>query len=404
MKEKSYMHHNTLKFSLKMPNPLFFEESKLKEYEHINLDKLKSDKEKLERSLKKSFAEIETLKDDFQSAQKRTKERENELRSHIQNLSSKLRISDLDEIKNSMAKLQGNIVKNIQGIQDQTRDKIIMKKQDIEARINLRLVDSEYRYKNVLFEKVNEQKDIIRCLHEHTQEMDRIKENFFKIKKKSEVLTKENDGYKVLIDELEIKNSKLKMELMALKQINNFMQTKMDMQLVKHVKRNSESKKVENNPNTEYVTNKDNIKPIIIQEFNLNDILRLINDPEFLNKNYKLCSAMSSLANIFENTKIRLNKLQKEVNEKEANWEVMNIIYEIIDTFKYQTLTKSLKSVQSSKNLLNSMSSNFGIFMNKDERKQLTYIIVNNPKILSIVFDEKFPNILNAERKLISPK
>ena len=75
-------------------------------------------------------------------------------------------------------------------MEEQTKIDIKEKKKDMETRIKLRLVDSEINYNKELEKKVKEQQEILKSLHEFTQDMKRIKDNYNSIKSMKNIIKK----------------------------------------------------------------------------------------------------------------------------------------------------------------------------------------------------------------------
>ena len=223
-------------------NKPIYEDPRYKEFEGISLDKFKAEKEKSQREYAQLKKELEILKEEYEKTKVRTKDRENELRGHINNLLIKYRTKDPELNIQNINELGGQILANIKTLEEQTKIDIKEKKKDMETRIKLRLVDSEINYNRELEKKVKEQQEVLKSLHEFTQDMKRIKDNYNSIKEKADSYLKENDFYKNEIKKYEEKNEELKNEIMKLKHENN----KMNIKLMGNQQKKLEEKNVEN--------------------------------------------------------------------------------------------------------------------------------------------------------------
>ena len=86
------------KSSSKPKNALYnipiYEDPRFKEYENIPIEKFRLDKEKSQREFNSLQKELDNLKLEYIKTKERTKDRENELRQHINNLLLKYRTRD----------------------------------------------------------------------------------------------------------------------------------------------------------------------------------------------------------------------------------------------------------------------------------------------------------------------
>lgn len=413
------LHHNTIQSNNFLSQASL--DPRLKEYENAILSEIIAEREMHTAQLKKAEAELGTLIADLESYAQKNKNRENELRTHILTLSEKLRIRDIDKLKANMGRLHDEILFSIHEIDDKTRDEIIEKKKDIETRIKLRLMDSEYRYSNVLSEKAKEQEDIMKTLHEYTREMERVKENYNRIKKKVDSLSKENSGYKFLIEDFELKNSKLKFDLTNMKKFINYLRMRVENKKLNktavNTRKGSMRMSMSNSKRQSYRDSlncsRDNMGEVglgmeavehsVIPEqspdVDINLISEKLNDDEFLQSNPRACGIISSLANILENSKIRLNKLKREIEGQKLNTDLPEKVCEVIRNMKMSTLSRSSNFFTSRSKSHSNVFSN-DIYMNKEQRKNFVDSLITNSEILEILNDEKFPNIAIIERKI----
>ena len=79
---------------------------------------------------------MKILKEEYEKTKIRTKQRENELREHINNLLIKYRTKDLEFNIKNINELSGQILSNIKTSEEQKKIDIKEKKKDMEIRIN----------------------------------------------------------------------------------------------------------------------------------------------------------------------------------------------------------------------------------------------------------------------------
>ena len=432
-------------------NRPIYEDPRYKEFEGISLDKFKAEKEKSQREYIQLQKELEILKEEYEKTKIRTKERENELRGHINNLLIKYRTKDPELNIKNINELSGQILTNIKKLEEQTKIDIKEKKKDMETRIKLRLVDSEINYNKELEKKVKEQQEILKSLHEFTQDMKRIKDNYNSIKEKADNFLKENDYYRNEIKKYEEKNEELKNEIMKLKHENNKMNIKlMGKQQKKFEEIEEEDKLWEegDNINTNNLINEgiygynanneefDNLKKVMknklekenIQKFNkkmklkaetftikdfkatnnikydnitIEKIIDLLSDENYVNKHYRQCSVIASLLNIYEKANKKITNLNREYNKLLDHHPIYDRLITLIQELKSKEINNRIKTVSKlSRRVVNEILGNYIITMKKDQRKELINEIVNDPEITNLIYNDKLPNIMNIERQL----
>ena len=440
--------YNNKKNNLLINNKPIYEDPRYKEFEGISLDKFKAEKEKSQREYIQLKKELEVLKEEYEKTKVRTKDRENELRGHINNLLIKYRTKDPELNIQNINELSGQILTNIKTLEEQTKIDIKEKKKDMETRIKLRLVDSEINYNKELDKKVKEQQDILKSLHEFTQDMKRIKDNYNSIKEKADNFLKENDFYKNEIKKYEEKNEDLKNEIMKLKHINN----KMSIKLMGNKEKEKEEKNENifddddidtnnliNNEIYDYKVNNDdlnNIKKIMktkfdkqkVQTFNrkmklkgetftvkdiissnnkqynnisIEKIIELLSDENYVNKHYRECSVIASLLNIYEKANKKITSLNKEYNKLLDHHPIYDRLITLIQELKSKEINNRIKTVSKlSRRVVNEILGNYIITMKKDQRKELIKIITEDEQIINFIQQDKLPNIMNRDRQI----
>ena len=431
-------------------NKPIYEDPRYKEFEGISLDKFKAEKEKSQREYAQLKKELEILKEEYEKTKIRTKDRENELRGHINNLLIKYRTKDPELNIQNINELGGQILANIKTLEEQTKIDIKEKKKDMETRIKLRLVDSEINYNRELEKKVKEQQEVLKSLHEFTQDMKRIKDNYNSIKEKADNFLKENDFYRNEIKKYEEKNEELKNEIMKLKHENN----KMNIKLMGNKQKKLEEEKDENKlwEDSEHIdTNNlvnegvyeyniknddfDKIKKVMknkfekdkIQKFNkkmklkadtftvkdiissnkkydnitIEKIIELLSDENYVNKHFRECSVISSLLNIYEKANKKITSLNREYNKLIDHHPIYDRLITIIQELKSKEINNRIKTVSKlSRRVVNEILGNYIITMKKDQRKELIKLITEDDEIINFIQQDKLPNIMNRDRQI----
>jgi hypothetical protein len=396
------------------------------EFENVKLSELFDEKDPLYIEYLRAEAEYEKLKSDLQTFRKKARLRENELRTHIFELSEKLKVRDVNRLKTNMNQLKDEIIGNINIITERTRDEIMSRKGEISKRTQTRLMDTEVRHQNILSERVRDQDDIVKNLNDYTREMEKVSSNYTSIKRKVETLTKENTGYKIMIREYELKNEKLKIELSRLKKLMVMLKLKVGKSLTENELKSYDSNNntlIEKN-NTQLSENK-NLEDLksIEQDFSNNDddesytkkkypnltiekISEILSNENFLKNHPRSSAVISSLANILENSKIRVNKLTKEVENHRQSTEVTNMVLEVMKNSKINLVSSDDYNVQKifKKSKSHSLVFKNEVYMSRDQRKQFINNLVNNPGIQNIIHNENFPSASIITRKIVIPK
>ena len=430
-------------------NKPIYEDPRYKEFEGISLDKFKAEKEKSQREYSQLKKELEVLKEEYEKTKVRTKDRENELRGHINNLLIKYRTKDPQQNIKNINELSGQILSNIKTLEEQTKIDIKEKKKDMETRIKLRLVDSEINYHKELDKKVREQQDILKSLHEFTQDMKRIKDNYNSIKAKADNFLKENDFYRNEIKKYEEKNEELKNEIMKLKHLNNKMSIKLmgskekedgnDEKNFGEDEDNIDPNVLINNEIYDYNVNNedlDKIKKVMkskfekqkVQNFNkkmklkgqtftvkdiasttnknysnisIEKIIELLSDENYVNKHYRECSIIASLLNIYEKANKKITVLNKEYNKLLDHHPIYDRLITLIQELKSKEINNRIKTVSKlSRRVVNEILGNYIITMKKEQRKELIKIITEDEQIINFIQQDKLPNIMNRDRQI----
>ena len=418
------------KLSSKPKNALYnipiYEDPRFKEYENIPIEKFRLDKEKSQREFNSLQKELDNLKLEYIKTKERTKDRENELRQHINNLLLKYRTRDPQINLKNMKELEEQILINIKNLEEQSKQDIREKKKDMETRIKLRLVDSEMNYNKELEKKVQEQQKILRSLHEFTEDMKIIRNNYNSIQNKANFYLKENTTLKLEIKNLESKNEKMKQEIMKLKHVNN----KLSIKLMNNNENNNNNNENENEiENFEFKhkfnlkikenfekekkdklqkklkekinNSNNNLKLSNSETISLEKIIDLVSDNNFVQKHFRECSIISNLLNIYDKTNTKIKNLNDEYAKLIDHHPIYDRLLTIIQNLKTKEISNKIHSIQTmSKRVINELLGNYIITMKKEQRKELINQIVNDSEITNLIYNDKLPNIMNIERQL----
>lgn len=382
MKQREIYRKNKTKFGIK------------KEITHEDIHKMKqiskrrliNDRDCFKTEIKSAKKQLEELKTIYnpETMTKVQQKREEELRSTIYHISKFLH-NRKDNIQESTVILYEQIYANVNEIYTKLVTEINEKRDDIMERINLRLADCDYRQKKMLNDKIQEQEGILRNLHAFTYDMQRVKENYEIIRKKINSLYEEDYD---LEQKIKDENNRYNQIYFLLKQMKEeTMIKKNEVKLNKHIQ------KMENGlMKGESMT--------ISSKFNKSRPKTSIPniDTETCTTNYYLKTDPME-----KNCIQILQKQLKEINEKKRNIlrvydrkipqnELYTILTDMIDKKKFeintsQPVNKQIKELP---------------LQNHDFRKQFMNNFLNDPYLINILNDEKYPVITIFNQKLLS--
>ena len=352
-----------------------------------------------------------------------SEKREIELRTTIFHMSNALH-NRHKNLKEESQILYSEVLKNIKIIYEKVLNDILEKKNNIRQRINLRLIDCDYRQKKLLDEKIQEQEMILRNLHSFTYEMQRVKENY-------EILRNKIDNINDKIFDLE---QKIRLEINRYNQINSLLKeykvrinnmVKAINRFREREKQNLENEKISNEKNnisnlriktaleTEYTYPKNSKRNssafpqlTTTNEFKTTEN---INEDDFDNEEFNInnndfdqINKMKKRLNSAQNSALILNKRLNKINTKTLYYN--NLIHsQIPDNKIYKVIKRILDSKRNNKkykivsginnNLLNENMKNLPI-QNKEFRKEFMKSLFEDRELLSIL-DEKEDDYLN---------
>jgi hypothetical protein len=381
----------------------------LKEVENICLSEIIDEKDNQNAELKKLDAELIALKADLKTFKIKAQLRESELRAHIASMADKLQIRDASKVRSNITSLQDQILSNINTIQEKAREEILYRKNEINTRTQIRLMDCNENHNEVLLDKLDEHEYIIKMINEHNYEMDKVSTNYNHVKRRVDNFQKENNGYKLMIEELNLKNNKLKLELAEVKRLKTFYLNKLEMEKYKQMQEKSNNDEIKEvvedtlkNETNENIVNEQ--KKPNLSKLNINKVIQLVSNEHFQKTNPRSAATLSSLLNIYENSKNKLNKLKREIDRNQPNSELTSRVIEMLNKSKLGLVTTSdiRGMVERSKSHALVIKNNF--YMNKDQRRQFTHFLLNDQNIIDIIENQKLPNIAAIDRILNKPK
>ena len=402
-----------------------------------DLQTLADEKIRLKEYLDNQLITNYDLKSGYKIYKKKIGQREKELRDNIYSIATKNKIKDSELVIPSINELHNEIQTNVTEIRTRMNNDIFEKKKDIENRITIRLLDSEYRHKKFLDEKVKEQEVTLKSLHSVTQEMARIKENYENIKNRCNNYLKENQEFRKNIANIEGTKFKLQDELLNLKRliyiINISMKTKntekskdnndsnnnMSRSITMSAK--SRSSKINSRPGTgiknKNINNNNNMDISGISKGSLKEnllkhhtevqlpsiqlpeikkIKKIINDDNFCKKNPIQANIIAAMTNVVENTKIKNKKLEEDlVCLKRGKNELTERVYQIIENTKNIPLSKSYSQSLTGTGQNGLLRASVGsggntrkvdseVFISKEDRRRFIDAIVNDNNAITI--------------------
>jgi chromosome segregation ATPase len=349
---------------------------KLEELEekHLNTEPRLSELDKYKKELEKEKTELIKLITEYEQYIPQTERREKDLQQHIQHISSILNLTDIDEIKQAINELYTQIMEGVDRLEHLKKNEIQKKKKDLEDRLSMRLLDNKIRYEEVLIAKAQEKEDLVKHFDKLSSELEKIKENYANINLKKSKVKSDNNDLKVEVSNYESLNHQLKTKLLGLQS-----------QMMKvHEILNAKKEKTFKKPSTNRGSLRlDKSLSNLIQSnrsINIKYATNLITEEEFVKKNYRSSSVISSLCNILDNNNLKLKRLGR-FDKKDENNELKERIYHIIKQNKYHSFL-NLNNPQMARTTY--ATPQLYIELNRQQRDILVECLVNDKYINSI--------------------
>ncbi len=210
-----------------------FDEKKTKEYlENINSEKIAIERDKLFLEIEKNKQIRDEAKIYYEFSIKKASQREKELRNKILLSKQKFDNKDFDILKTQINNLGNQIVGNIADFDKDVRVEMKKRKQQMNTKLSFQLFDIEKKYINYFNNKYNDRNQyLIHCIKQ-MKDMEKIKEDYNKIKMKSDEYEILNNGLKHKISDIDDKNFSLKNKIFKLMKILNFNNSKSNEEFI----------------------------------------------------------------------------------------------------------------------------------------------------------------------------
>ena len=276
--------------------------------------------------------DMEYLQNFIANDELKNSQRTKEFREYIDQISSKYSSRDFSNHKENINSIFNQIMQNISLISEKSKTDITAKKKDIENRVNIRLMDSEFKHKTELKEAIKEQENFLRNVNSMTQEMNKIKDNFDAIKKKINFFFTKNDELKRMIAVEQEKYKVLERYLYTYKRVTRLMKNKMPEE---------KPKDLQNLVTDVNLTTSAGYMPIVFTEENV----RLSSARTATNN-----KAIETFKSILNGSKGKLKKLKIKVGEEQGKKNKTNErIMEILAELGGGSEVKNFKEVSSNK-------------------------------------------------------
>lgn len=357
--------------------------------EHIKLTKvisnidtwrIKQEKGKLQHEIKDSKQTLEQIIKDKQMFSGKTQLREDEIRAHIENLDY-LNSTNIEKTKGEIQVLYDEVSQNITMIEQKMKFEIDDTKKDIQNRINIRLMDSEYTHRTLLEKKIKQQESFMKVLHSFTAQIVSIQENYKKSKSQVLELLNENNDLKEKILKVKLAKKKLLQELQIIKEVLS--------DISKEIYYCYENKKVLGNINDINNKLKNSNKYHLPKKFAYGNNLyneNIKNDSVHMNNTI---NNFSKILNKFKQENNKLKRISSAISSSKEG-KLNDILYSIVFDIKDKSFKKN-KSMETVSNI---------VFFDKDKRRKFIEMITNNRDIIDIINNCSLPTIAYADRKI----
>ena len=349
-----------------------------------NLDawQLKQEKCKLTNQIKESNNILSQTHDDYKHYFIKTTIRENEIRDHIANLDY-INSNNIDKTKNDIQLIYDDINQNIAFIEQKMKFEIDDTKKDIENRINIRLMDSEFTHKLLLDRKIKDQESFMKILHSFTAEIVNIQANYNKSKQQVIDLQSKNLDLKDHIMKVNLAKSKLLKEMMNIKEV--IFDIRQEIYLSQENKNVNENIKLIKSRAETAKTLKSTKSYMSFQ-----NNTKLTNFPKLTEKNKmnSTSSAISKLNNVLSSKKLEYLIIKKKKDNLNNNKnDFKHAVYSIVERIKLENANNNLISTDK----------NTQIYLDKDKRRRFVDYLTNNKSIISMIIN---CNVTLTNRKL----
>jgi hypothetical protein len=337
-----------------------------------NLDawQLKQEKGKLINQIKEANITLSQTHDNYKHYFIKTTVRENEIRDHISNLDY-INSNNIEKTKNDIQLIYDDITQNINFIEQKMKFEIDDTKKDIENRINIRLMDSEFTHKLLLDRKIKEQEGFMKILHSFTAEIVNIQLNYNKSKQQVIELQSKNIDLKDHIMKVNLAKSKLLKEMMNIKEV--IFDIRQEIYLSQENKNVNENiKKIKSRAETAKTIKSTKTYMSYQNNTSLNKLTKTLEE----NKMKSTTSAISKLNNVLSSKKLDYLTLKKKKDELNNNKNTFkHAVYSIVERIKSENMNNNLISTDK----------NTQIYLDKDKRRRFVDYLTNNKSIINMI-------------------
>lgn len=442
-------------------NKLIFSLDELKQAEVSDYWHLKVDKDRIVHQILSSKQVLLRLKEDYGHYFDKTNNRETQIRKHIDNLDY-VYAESIDKVKVDIAGLIEDVNSNITVIEQKMKYDMEEKKRDIENRLNIRLMDSEYSHRNLLENKIKEQETFMRTLHSFTTEIIKIQNNYKKSKNQVISLLVNNEVLEENIRKNKRISQKLLKEMTNLKSVifsikneiylvyklkNEENIVKSKEELFKNKLKKIKERNVYNNDSERLIKNSENLRNSNNNKISVLNKLNTSGSKRYIKNSFSKINFNNPLK-INSSSQIDLNNIHKNKYPLLKNYPAENFIECMRDNSiyidiinKFPRIDKALKHLcnimfglqnkimkmknqinykEETSNILKTTVMNITqeikkknfkenndkipeikeIYIDKNIRKRFINSLVSNQDIINLFNDERFPNITISHRQL----
>lgn len=389
-----------------------------------DLWQLKKQKGNLKNKIKESKVLLSSIIEEYNHYSIKTNHREEDIRDYISNLDY-INNKHIDKSKELINGLIDDISINICSITEKIKFEIEETRKDIENRINIRIMDSEFTHRQLLERKIKEQEKFMKLLHSFTAIIVGIQKNYNRSKDEIRNLLILNKDLKGKIEKVKTCKNELIEEMMRIKEVLSNIKHEIYL-CVENNKVNLNIKdlkrKYENDDKENYIKKENSIKDVNDEKYNtIKSYIPIIN-----NKNYKLNRIGKSInSNISQSIKSPYSTFSLNINQSlnaginHANTASrtasnFNCIYKkrqienkyIINKLDEIGITKENRLISILYKIVNyikekgKLNKTNQIYADKDVRRRFISNLCDNEEIRIIYKNFELPSIVLSNRKI----
>jgi chromosome segregation ATPase len=306
--------------------------------EHKTLDEgqLSDEIVKYKNILEKEKSDLFKIRKEYNEYNDQLDKREKTLQEHIKSISNILVSKDINQVKNSLLNQQDQIQDNIRDLEKVKKNEILIKKRDLEERLSMRLIDSKMRFEDILREKIQEKEDLVKRSEKINSDLERINSNFEAILDKANKASNEGYVMRLSIQNMEQDNTSLKKTLLSIQ--SEIVRIKEKIAALKRRKTRLWKLKLDDRNS---IYDKKQMTADNNKECKFNEIIKLLSDEEYIKSNPRSSIVLSNLYTTYESNKAKIKSISHKIEKLEPNYMIRNRVYEIINSFKHNTMDKT---------------------------------------------------------------